>query len=232
MSESKWQADILLIEDDKSIARFITVSLKAVYIRCTAASTGETGISLFLANHPDLVLLDLGLPDMDGMEVLSQIRTGSSVPVIIVSARDQEKDIVNALDEGADDYITKPFRPGELIARIKAALRKVRSVQEPAAAFEYEGLVVDFEKRTVTVDSELVHLTPTEYKLLEVLIANNGKVLTHRFLAEQVWGHTAVDDFQFVRVTMANLRRKIEKGEAGFRYILTETGVGYRFNSQ
>jgi two-component system KDP operon response regulator KdpE len=232
MSTSEWQADILLIEDDSSIARFITVSLRTVHIRCTAASTGETGLSLFSANHPDLVLLDLGLPDIDGTAVLAQIRNTSHVPVVIVSARNQEQDIIDALDRGADDYITKPFRPGELLARIRAGLRKGRPLQEQAAPFEYEGLSADFEKRTVSVDGEEVHLTPTEYKLLEVLIANRGKVLTHRFLAGQVWGHTAVDDFQFVRVTMANLRRKIEKGDAGFRYILTETGVGYRFKSQ
>lgn len=232
MNGTERQADVLLIEDDSSIARFITVSLRTVRIRCTAAPTGEAGLSLFTANHPDLVLLDLGLPDQDGMSVLARIRKTSNVPVIIVSARDQEQDIVGALDGGADDYITKPFRPGELLARIRAGLRKSHPMQGPAAAFEYEGLSADFEKHTVTVDGEEVHLTPTEYKLLEVLITNRGKVLTHRFLAEQVWGHTAVDDFQFVRVTMANLRRKIEKGDAGFRYILTETGVGYRFRTQ
>jgi two-component system, OmpR family, KDP operon response regulator KdpE len=229
MNEPEMQSAILLIEDDVSITRFITVSLRMVHICCTATSTGVTGVSLFLSNHPDLILLDLGLPDMDGMEVLAQIRAVSTIPVIIVSARDQEKDIVDALDNGADDYITKPFRPGELLARIRLELRKSRVTPEQTDVFEYEGLVIDFEKRSISVDGEQIHLTPIEYKLLDVLVANRGKVLTHRFLAGQVWGHTAVDDFQFVRVTMANLRRKIEKGEAGFRYILTETGVGYRF---
>jgi two-component system KDP operon response regulator KdpE len=224
-------ADILLIEDDKSIARLISVSLKTEHIRCTTTAAGETGLSLFHSNHPDMVLLDLGLPDRDGMEILALLRNGSQVPVIIISARDQETDIINALDGGADDYITKPFRTGELLARIRAGLRKIRVQQDTAGTVEYDGLVIDFEKRTVSVDSEPVHLTPTEYKLLCILVTNRGKVLTHRFLSEQVWGHTAVDDFQFVRVTMANLRRKIERGEAGFRYILTETGVGYRFNA-
>ncbi len=231
MSETKYKAEILLIEDDESIARFISVSLKTEQIRCTTVASGGAGISLFCANKPDLVLLDLGLPDMDGMDVLAQIRSLSGIPVIIVSARDQEKDIVSALDGGADDYITKPFRPGELMARIRTALRKKRTVQEPEEKFEYEGLVIDFGGRTVTVDGEEVHLTPTEYKLLQVLVTNRGKVLTHRYISEQVWGHTAVEDFQFVRVTMANLRRKIEKSSAGSRYILTETGVGYRFHA-
>ena len=151
------------------------------------------------------------------------------MPIIIVSARDQEKDIVEALDEGANDYITKPFRPGELTARVRAALRNVKNQNSVTQQnFIYKGLTFDFEKHSVFVDGEEVHLTPTEYKLLEVLIFSKGKVLTHRYLAEQVWGHLAVEDFQFVRVTMANLRKKIEKCESG-KYILTETGIGYRF---
>lgn len=223
--------EILLIEDDKSIARFISVSLKTENYKCTHALNGSSGISLFCSNKPDIVLLDLGLPDIDGMEILSQIRDISTTPVIIVSARDQEKDIVSALDKGADDYITKPFRHGELLARIRAALRKQKKEleSEQEKIFSYNGLSIDFDKHFVTVNNEEIHLTPTEYNLLCTLVSDKGKVLTHRYLSEKVWGHTAVDDFQFVRVTMANLRRKIEKDSANPRYILTETGVGYRF---
>lgn len=227
--------DILLIEDDVVIGRFISLSLKSQDYKCTVVTTGEMGLSLFCANKIDLVLLDLGLPDIDGMQVLKTMRARekenalTETPIIVVSARDQEKDIVSALDEGANDYITKPFRPGELVARIRAALRKTKpNNQNVIEEFNYEGLKIDFEKRLVFVDSEEVHLTPTEYKLLLLLVTERGKVLTHRYIAEQVWGHLAVEDFQFVRVTMANLRKKIEKTTSS-RYILTETGVGYRF---
>lgn len=228
--------EILLIEDDKTIGRFINLSLKAEDYKCTLVTTGEMGLSLFFSNKVDLILLDLGLPDMDGMEVLKQIRLHEKekgvveTPVIIVSARDQEKDIVEALDCGASDYITKPFRPGELSARIRSAIRKTKpvSVEKTQEEFVFSGLVINFEKHSVSVDGETVHLTPTEYKLLSLLVNSSGKVLTHRYIAEQVWGHLAVEDFQFVRVTMANLRKKIEKSQSG-KFIQTETGVGYRF---
>ncbi|MCI6186966.1 MAG: response regulator transcription factor [Spirochaetia bacterium] len=231
MSEQKFENNILLIEDDSSISRLICVTLKTAKLKCTTAENGETGLSLFSANNPDLVLLDLGLPDMDGMNVLLSIRGKSNVPVIVVSARNQEQDIIDALDGGADDYVTKPFRPGELVARIHAALRKKSGNAGESQIFESDSLVIDFKKRLVTVDGCEVHLTPTEYKLLELLVENAGKVLTHRYIAEKVWGHVAVEDFQFVRVTMANLRRKIEHDTADSRYILTETGVGYRFRA-
>ena len=171
------------------------------------------------------------MPDMDGMNVLLSIRGKSNVPVIVVSARNQEQDIIDALDGGADDYVTKPFRPGEFVARIHAALRKKSGNAGESQIFESDSLVIDFKKRLITVDGYEVHLTPTEYKLLELLVENAGKVLTHRYIAEKVWGHVAVEDFQFVRVTMANLRRKIEHDTADSRYILTETGVGYRFRA-
>lgn len=230
--------EILLIEDDKSIARFISLSLKSQGYKCTHVETAGAGLSLFGTNKVDLILLDLGLPDMDGMEVLMQVRELESknnlaqTPIIIVSARDTESDIVTALDSGADDYITKPFKPLELNARIRTALRKSqKEVASEKEIFSFDGLEIDFEKRLVSVDGEEVHLTPTEYKLLCLLTASKGKVLTHRYISEQVWGHLAVEDFQFVRVTLANLRKKIEKSSTG-RYIITETGVGYRFREE
>ncbi len=222
-------AYILIIEDDPTILNFLSISLKTKGYRFLVAENGLSGISLFLANHPDLILLDMGLPDIDGLEVLRQIRTTSDLPVIVVSARGQEREKVEALDLGADDYITKPFSIEELLARVRAALRK-RTVQSGAKKeFCLDGLRIDFEKRRVMVDGQEVHLTPIEYKLLELMVENRGKVLTHGYLTKQVWGYGYNDDSPSLRVFMANIRRKIEKDTARPRYIMTEVGVGYRF---
>lgn len=220
---------ILVIEDDKSILNFISVSLKTNGYRYVTVKNGLDGISLFFANNPDLILLDLGLPDIDGLEVLRQIRDVSDIPVIIVSARGNEEEKVEALDLGADDYVTKPFHIGELLARIRVALRKRQPAIAAQSIFSRYGLIVDFDRRRVTVDGEEVHLTPMEYKLLVLLIENSGKVLTHGYLSGKVWGHSYPEDFQSLRVCMANIRRKIEKDSAKPQYIVTEIGVGYRF---
>lgn len=222
-------ARILIIEDDKTILNFLSISLKTNGYRFETAQTGIEGISLFLANSPDVVLLDLGLPDIDGLEVLRQLRQASDVPVIVVSAREQEREKVEALDAGADDYITKPFSIGELLARIRVALRKRTPPAAEKAEFVMDTLTVDFEKRRVSVDGKDVHLTPIEYKLLTLLVENKGKVLTHSFINKKVWGYEYVDDAQSLRVFMANIRRKIEKDTTRPRYIMTEVGVGYRF---
>ncbi len=220
---------VLIIEDDKSIQNFLQISLKTNgYAYCTALN-GLTGISLFLSNNPDIILLDLGLPDIDGMEVLRQVRQTSQIPVVIISARGQEKEKVQALDVGADDYITKPFNIGELLARIRVALRHFTPEKEQASLFTLDKLVIDYEKRKVSVDNEEIHLTPIEYKMLLLLVSNSGKVLTHRYIQKEVWGYQNTDDFQSLRVFMANIRRKIEKDTANPRYIITEVGVGYRF---
>lgn len=222
-------ADILVIEDDKTIQNFIRITLKTKGYRCDLADDGLTGISCFYANNPDLILLDLGLPDLDGMEVLDQIRQESDVPVIVVSARGMEQEKVGALDAGADDYITKPFNAGELLARIRVALRHRSNAPKQEPVFELDTFKMDFEKRKVFVRDGEVHLTPTEYKMLTLLVNNSGKVLTHHFIQQEVWGYDTTDDYQSLRVFMANIRRKIEEDSTKPRFILTEVGVGYRF---
>nr|WP_314465944.1 response regulator transcription factor [uncultured Clostridium sp.] len=220
---------VLVIEDDKSIQNFIRITLKTKGYNSVFADDGLTGISYFYANNPDIILLDLGLPDIDGMEVLSQIRKESNVPIIVVSARGMEQEKVDALDEGADDYLTKPFHAGELLARIRVALRHKSGMVKQETAFELEGFSMDFEKRKLIVRGEEVHVTPIEYKMLKLLVLNAGKVLTHHFIQNEIWGYETNDDYQSIRVFMANIRRKIEEDSANPRFIITEVGVGYRF---
>lgn len=220
---------VLVIEDDKSIQNFIRITLKSKGYNSVFADDGLTGISYFYANNPDIILLDLGLPDIDGMEVLSQIRKESDIPIIVVSARGMEQEKVAALDEGADDYLTKPFHAGELLARIRVALRHKNGMMKQEAAFELDGFYMDFEKRRLIVRGEEVHVTPIEYKMLKLLVLNAGKVLTHHSIQNEIWGYDTNDDYQSIRVFMANIRRKIEEDSANPRFIITEVGVGYRF---
>lgn len=220
---------VLVIEDDKSIQNFIRITLKSKGYNSVFADDGLTGISYFYANNPDIILLDLGLPDIDGMEVLSQIRKESDIPIIVVSARGMEQEKVAALDEGADDYLTKPFHAGELLARIRVALRHKSGMIKQEAAFELDGFYMDFEKRRLIVRGEEVHVTPIEYKMLKLLVLNAGKVLTHHSIQNEIWGYDTNDDYQSIRVFMANIRRKIEEDSANPRFIITEVGVGYRF---
>ena len=178
---------------------------------------------------PDLILLDLGLPDMDGVEVCRRLREWTRIPIIVISARGQERDKIEALDAGADDYLTKPFGVGELMARVRVALRRGQKAAEPGASvFAFGNVVVDFSARRVTRDGEAVHLTPIEYRLLGVLIANVGRVLTHRALLREVWGPSHSDHTHYLRVYMGQLRQKLEDDPAQPRHLLTETGVGYR----
>ena len=223
------ETSILIIEDDKSIQNFLSISLKTNGYRYETAANGLEGISLFLSNNPDLILLDLGLPDIDGLAVLEQVRQSSDVPVIVVSARGQEREKVQALDMGADDYITKPFYINELLARIRVALRKHQPKVAKSSVFTLDTLTIDFERRKVFVEGKEVHLTPIEYKRLVLLVDHAGKVLTHSFINKQVWGYANTEEPQSLRVFMANIRRKIEKDTTHPRYILTEVGVGYRF---
>ena len=221
---------ILVIEDDRYITGFLSLSLKKEEYEILIAQTAAEGMFLFTSHHPDIVLLDLGLPDKDGVEVIRDIRSFSGTPILVISARDQEKEKIEALDAGADDYITKPFHMGELLARIRVAERKIRSMtQEGDATFVCDWLTVDYAKRRVTVDDLEVHLTQTEYRLLTLLIANKGRVLTHNYILRQIWGYDEVGDTRTVRVFMANLRRKIERDTTNPRFIFTEIGVGYRF---
>lgn len=219
---------ILIIEDDKSIRNFLQLALKTDKYKVLEASNGLTGISIFMSHNPDLIILDLGLPDIDGIKVLEQIRQTSPIPLIVVSARGQEREKVSALDLGADDYITKPFGAGELLARIRVALRH-RKPTEFTTEFMLDSLRIEFSKRKLYLGGKEIHLTPIEYKLLILLTENSGKVLTHNFIQKQIWGYESSDDYQTLRVFMANIRKKIEIDTLRPRYILTEVGVGYRF---
>jgi two-component system KDP operon response regulator KdpE len=223
---------ILVIEDDPPIRRFLRASLASHDFEVEEAATGKTALMLATQRPPDLVILDLGLPDMDGLEVIRRLRDWSHMPVIIVSARDQEKDKVAALDAGADDYLTKPFGVGELLARIRVALRHAATIaggkDQETTQFNVGELRLDLAARRVHVGEKEVHLTPIEYKLLVTLAHNAGKVLTHQFLLAEVWGPLDLEQTHYLRIFMANLRRKIETDPARPRYLLTEQGVGYR----
>jgi len=222
---------MLIIEDEKNIGNYIETILISNGYKALRAMNGMSGLSMCTSHHPDLILLDLGLPDIDGMDVLERIRGFSGVPVIVISARTQEKEKVTALDHGADDYITKPFGSGELLARIRTALRhsnQTGGMQTQEQAYTCDGLVIDFEKRLVTLDGEDIHLTQIEYKLVSLLAKNAGKVLTYDFILKDIWGPYADTDNQILRVNMANIRRKLEQNPAEPHYIYTEIGVGYR----
>ncbi|MBX9583950.1 MAG: response regulator [Gemmataceae bacterium] len=219
---------VLLIEDEPPIRRFLRASLTAEGYRVAEAVSGEEGLRLAAGQPPDLVILDLGLPGTDGQEVLRRLREWLTAPVIVLSARDQEKQKVEALDGGADDYVTKPFGTGELLARMRTALRHAaRPAPEPVVTVG--DLRLDLAARVVTRAGEEVHLTPLEYKLLATLMKHAGKVLTHRFLLKEVWGPGNAHETHYLRVFVAGLRRKLEADPARPRFLLTEPGVGYRF---
>ena len=225
---------ILLIEDDPQIRRFLRASLVTQGYDLIEAGTGREGLALAASRVPDMVLLDLGLPDMEGMEVIIQLRTWSHVPIIILSARGQERDKVANLDAGADDYLTKPFGVGELLARIRVALRKAMPSEEgkPEVMYSLGNIKVDFERRLVFRGQEEVHLTPIEYKLLAVLVKHRGKVVTHRQLLKEVWGPSYVDQNPYLRIFILNLRRKLEDDPTRPQFLLTEPGVGYRLRDE
>ena len=221
---------ILVIEDEPPIRKFLRISLESHGYRVIETGTAATGIGHAVAEPPDAVILDLGLPDQDGLQVISRLREWSRVPIIVVSARGREADKVAALDAGADDYLTKPFGVGELLARLRVALRHAATLASPNAkpVVRVEELTVDLVRREVAIGTEVIHLTPTEYRLLLVLVAHAGKVVTHRQLLKEVWGPDSVYENQYLRVYMGQLRRKIEKDATRPRYIKTEAGIGYR----
>lgn len=227
---------ILVIEDEPPIRRFLRASLGAEGYRLAEAGTGQQGLSMAATQPPDLVLLDLGLPDMDGLQIIEELRGWSQMPILILSARDQEEDKVIALDRGADDYLSKPFGVDELLARIRVALRhQARISGQPTGAmarFSVGDLTVDLEARRVFVRGQEVHLTPIEYRLLATFVQHAGKVLTHRFLLKEVWGPGHIEETHYLRVFTANLRRKLEADPARPRYLLTEQGVGYRLAAE
>ena len=219
---------ILVVDDEPEIRRFLRASLRAQQYEVLEASNGTQALELVTQRQPDLMILDLGLPDIDGVEITRRIREWSQVPIIILSVRDREKDKIEALDVGADDYLTKPFGVGELMARMRVVMRRISpEAQEPV--FAVKGLKMDLSRHLVTLADKEIILTPTEFDLLRVLIQNAGKVITHRQLIQKVWGSGYEDESSLLRVNISNLRHKIEPDPNQPYYILTELGVGYRF---
>lgn len=221
---------VILVEDEKQIRRFVRTALESEGCQVFEAETAARGLTEAGTRKPELVILDLGLPDRDGVEFIRDLRSWSSVPVIVLSARSDEGDKIAALDAGADDYLTKPFGVGELLARVRAQLRR-RSFpgEEGGPGVGFGGVRVDLAKRVVTKGNEEIHLTPIEYRLLAYLLAHPGKVLTHRELLREVWGPSHVESPHYLRVYMGNLRKKLEADAAQPDHLLTESGLGYRF---
>ena len=221
-------ASILIIDDEAQIRKLLTITLQSNDFHIQEAVTAREGLTLVASHPPDLVLLDLGLPDESGHDVLKHLREWYTNPIIILSVQNTEEDIVKALDNGANDYLVKPFRTGELMARIRSALRKA-SIDENNPIVQFDDLTIDFVARTVKKNNGIVKLTATEYSLLALMTKNEGKVLTHQFLLNQVWGPSYRNESQYLRVFVAQLRKKIESDPNRPRHIITESGVGYRF---
>ncbi len=221
---------ILIVEDEAIIRKFMENTLKSNGYQSITATSGQAALSMIFSHCPDLILLDLGLPDMDGIEILKELRRWSNLPLIVVSARDNEEDKVAALDLGADDYMVKPFGTPEFLARIRTALRHntLHSNPKNAMLFQTKALTIDFEKHLILLDHEEIHLTQIEFKLVSILAKARGKVLTYDYFITEIWGPYATKDNQILRVNMANIRRKLEKNPAEPEYIFTEVGVGYR----
>jgi len=224
---------ILIVEDEKNIMRFIRNILENNDFDTLLAVSGEEANLMISSHHPDLIILDLGLPDMDGTDIIKAVRKWTRMPIIVVSARSSEKDKVEALDLGADDYITKPFSANELMARVRVAMRHAQGQfmtgdVSNEGRFSVGGLVVDYDKHQVFVEDNEVHLTHNEFKIVSLLSKRAGKVLTYDFILKEIWGQQSSDTNQILRVNMANIRRKLEKNPADPKYIFTEVGVGYR----
>ena len=225
---------VLVIDDEPGIRRVVRDALRGDVTSVIEAATGTDGLSIAAAERPDLIVLDLGLPDIDGIEVCRQLRAWTSAPILVLSARDSEDEKTALLDAGADDYVTKPFGPGELRARVRAQLRRARMAKVPGGdePLRVGNLVIDVARRTVTRDGTTVHLTPTEWGLLIALVKSAGKTITHQQLFRAVWGTAHGDAQQYLRVYVAHLRRKIEPDAYEPKYIVTEPGVGYRFEPE
>ena len=223
---------ILIVEDDNAVANLIAATLETQDYAYKRAENGAEAVMEALSCKPDVVLLDLGLPDTDGVEIIKKIRSWSNMPIIVVSARSEDFDKVSALDAGADDYLTKPFSVDELLARLRVALRRVRydsdRLGEESSAYENGELRIDYSAGCVYLSDKEIHLTPIEYKLLCLLAKYTGKVLTHNYILKEVWGSPTASDVSSLRVYMATLRRKIEKSSNGVQYIQTHVGIGYR----
>lgn len=222
---------IFVVEDDKAIRNLITTTLETQGYRYQVAANGQSAIMGILSTKPDIIILDLGLPDMDGVDIIHKVRTWSEIPIIVVSARSDDKDKINALDAGADDFLTKPFSTDELLARVRVSLRRINSNTGQISAqnkFTTGDLTIDFAAGCAYLNQVPVHLTPNEYKLLALLAKHAGKVLTHNFILKEIWGSALPSDTQSLRVFMATLRKKIETDTSNPKYIQTHIGVGYR----
>lgn len=223
---------ILIVDDEKSIRSFLRVSIETQGYKCLEAENGGNAMMLWASYNPDIVILDLGLPDMDGVAVIRKLRELSQIPIIVISARGHDREKVEALDAGADDYLTKPFSVSELLARIRVILRhKIAANTTPQiqdSIFVVKELVIDTNKLRVWLNNQEIRLTPNEYKVLVLLAENQGKVLTHRFITEKIWGGMLTEDVQSLRVCMGNIRRKLGEDPSQPKYIITEIGVGYR----
>lgn len=226
------KAQILVVEDDNAVAKLMAATMESQDYQYRIASTGASAIMEALSYKPEVMILDLGLPDTDGIEVIKKIRAWSNMPIIVVSARSEDTDKVAALDAGADDYLTKPFSVDELLARLRVALRRVRHdrqrLSEESSVYENGGLRIDYAAGCVYLDGSEIHLTPIEYKLLVLLAKNTGKVLTHNYILREVWGNPTASDMRSLRVYMATLRKKLEKNTSEPKYIQTHIGIGYR----
>lgn len=226
------KTSILIVEDDKAIQNLLAATLDANAYQCYTADDGEKAIFCATVKRPDIIILDLGLPDVDGVEIIKKVRSWSSCPILVVSARSEDKDKITALDAGADDYLTKPFSMEELLARLRVAQRKIAELNRNASAespiFTNGGLVIDYGAGTVSVEGRQIHLTPMEYKLICLLAKNVGRVLTHSYILKELWGQAFESDVPSLRVFMATLRKKIENDTANPKYIQTHVGVGYK----
>lgn len=227
IDDSATSIRVLVVDDERAIRRFLQVSLTAHGHIVFEAGNGHEALEAVVANRPDVIILDLGLPDLDGLEVTRRLREWTQTPIIVLSVREHESDKIAALDAGADDYLTKPFGVGELMARLRVALRHTAQPND-TPIFHRGALVVDLARRIVTVDNQEVQLTPTEYDLLKLLVAHAGRVLTHHQILRQVWGMGYEDETHLLRVNISNLRRKLEADPTRPTYIITEPGVGYR----
>jgi two-component system, OmpR family, KDP operon response regulator KdpE len=224
------KTSILIIDDEVQIRKLLEITLNSNNYHSRLASTAKEGLSFAAMHPPDLIVLDLGLPDEDGHDVLLKLREWFSGPVIILSVRNSEEEIIKALDNGANDYLTKPFRTGELLARIRTALRQNQNIEQ-IYNLKFDNISIDLTSRNVLIDNEVIKLTVTEYSLLTLLAKNNGKVLTHQFILNQIWGPGYIEQSQYLRVFIRQLRKKIEPNPNNPKFIITESGIGYRFLS-
>jgi len=222
------QENILIIDDEIQIRRLLEITLTANGYKVSEASTGKDGLILAATGHPFLIILDLGLPDADGLEILKKLREWYQKPILILSVRNSEEDIIKALDNGANDYLCKPFRSGELLARIRLAIRQSQDFTDKAI-LEFGPIIIDLTKHIALKDNEIIKLTTTEFSLLALLAKNVGRVLTHQYILKEVWGMGYVEQTQYLRVFIAQLRKKLEDNPAKPKFLITESGIGYRF---